>query len=275
MFPALNVDAIRADRTVCVVKIGSKRYKVFQVVWGADGSLFITFPYFEHSEGILTASHLPGNGKRETFIDLEEGGKVSSHRVKYSHHVGGEAHFSQDSKIITAIRRQSLPLGQQNGHIFTMQVQGLDALKNADPVKDAPRRDPKRSVVDFESPATKAIKFVGRWYDVSQIMLDRPTPFVGPWMPAKYFDGGSAGKALFIGQPSSSTKQLLAVTLKPIPKFTNEGDTLLFYGGFDAREKMEDPTKDGGFLMFKYPIGNAAIVANRIGTVNYNKRQKK
>jgi hypothetical protein len=270
-FQAQNVDAIRADVTVCVIKIGPNRYKALQVAWGADGSLFVTFPYFEQTEGILSASYLPGNGKRETVIDLEDGGKVSSHLVKYAHHVSGEAHFSQTGKIITGIRRQSLPLGQQDGHIFTLQVQGLAALKLADPVKDAVGRDPKRSVIDFECPPTNAIKFVGRWYDVTQMMLDRPTPTVGPWIPSQYFDGTSGGKAWFIGQPSSANKQLLAITLRPIQKFSKDRETLLFYGGFDAREAMEDPTKDGGFLMFKYPIGNPAVVASRIGTVDYNK----
>ncbi len=275
MFPALNVDAFRAECTVCVIKIGTQRYKAFQVVWGADGSLFVTFPYFKHNEGILTASRLPGNGQTECVIDLEDGGKVSSYLVKYSHHVDGTAHFSQTGKIITAIRRQSLPLGQQNGHIFSMQVQGLEALTQADPITDVFTRDPKRSVIDFETPPTQAIKFVGRWYDVSQIMLDRPTPVVGPCMLAKYFDGASGGTVCFIGCPSSGHKQLLAVALHPIPNFSREPETFIFYGGFDAKEKMVDPTTEGGFLMFKYPIGDSSIVAQRIGTVNYTKPKPK
>jgi hypothetical protein len=45
-FQAGNIDAIRCERTVCVIKAGDLRAKAFQIVFGRDGSLFITFPYF-------------------------------------------------------------------------------------------------------------------------------------------------------------------------------------------------------------------------------------
>jgi hypothetical protein len=45
-FQAGNIDAIRSERIVCVVKDVGLRVKAFQIVFGADGSLFITFPYF-------------------------------------------------------------------------------------------------------------------------------------------------------------------------------------------------------------------------------------
>jgi hypothetical protein len=107
-YQAQNVDAIRAERVVCAVRAGQLRVKAFQVVFHKDGSFFISFPYFRHRTGILSISSIPANGLRESQVNLEHGGKVTSHLVKYSHHVDGRAHFSQDGKVFTAIKRPLL-----------------------------------------------------------------------------------------------------------------------------------------------------------------------
>src|ERR1700730_17516226 len=117
-YQAKNVDAIRCDRVVCVVKAGDLRAKAFQVGFLRDGSLFVSFPYFKHRTGILTSSAIPATGERQAQVDLQRGGKVTSHLVKYSHHTDGWAQFSQDRKIFTAIKRRSIALDTQNGHMF-------------------------------------------------------------------------------------------------------------------------------------------------------------
>ena len=94
-FQAGNVDAIRSGRVVCVVTAGDLRVKAFQIVFGGDGSLFITFPYFRHRTGILSVSTTLPRAQRRSQVNLEQGGKVTSHLVKYSHHPDGRAHFSQ------------------------------------------------------------------------------------------------------------------------------------------------------------------------------------
>jgi hypothetical protein len=181
-FQAERIEAVRSDRVVCVIKIGARRFKAFQVFLGKDGSLFVTFPYFRHREGILTSSHLPVTGDPNSTINLEQGGKVTSHLVKYSHHPNGRAHFSQTGKIVTAIKRQSVALHAQEGHIFSLQIQGIDTLEQADQVTDV-GVSPKRTVVDFTIEPCDAIKFVARWYDVSRMRFSAPTPVIGPWVP--------------------------------------------------------------------------------------------
>src|SRR5438309_1167409 len=135
-FQAENVEAIRSERVICVAKVGDRRSKAFQVFFGRDGSLFINFPYFRHRTGLLSASVIPANGKVQSEVNLERGGKVTSHRVKYSHHPDGRAHFSQDGKIFTAIKRQSIALETQHGHMCSLLIQGLSGLDLADPVKE-------------------------------------------------------------------------------------------------------------------------------------------
>jgi hypothetical protein len=266
-FQAVNIDAIRCDRVVCVVKVGDQRVKAFQVFFGGDGSLFVTFPYFRHRIGILSQSAIPANGARQSQVNLEQGGKVTSHRVKYSHHPDGRAHFSQTDKIITAIKRQSIALDAQHGHMFSLLIQGFDALDVADAVKDT-GTSPKRTVIDFQIEQPEAIKFVGRWFDVSRMRFSNPTPTVGPTLTT-VDPNGVRRNACLLASPYANAKHVLAVTCEPIPKLGPEPEVFLFYGGFDPAETMTDPTKEAGFLAFLYPLSEADKIRERLGSVDY------
>lgn len=63
--------------------------------------------------------------KYPASLSLLDGGKVTGHKVKYSHHPDGRVHFSQDGKIRTVIQKKSIPLSEAEGHLFTVQLQGL------------------------------------------------------------------------------------------------------------------------------------------------------
>ena len=108
-----KMKVILSSKITVTLKHKGTRRKLFQVLFAKDGSVFVNFPYFRHRIGLLAAATIPGDGKAETQVDLKIGGKVASHLVKYSHHPDGRAHFSQDGKIYTAIKRESIPLNQQ------------------------------------------------------------------------------------------------------------------------------------------------------------------
>jgi hypothetical protein len=266
-FQAGNIDAIRSERVVCTITAGGLRVKAFQVVFSDDGSLYIAFPYFRHRTGILCASHIPATGARESQVNLEYGGKVTSHLVKYSHHASGEALFSQTGKIITAIRRQSIALDKQHGHIFSLLVQGLHALDAAHPAKDAITSS-KRAIVDFALETPEAVKFVGRWFDVNKMRFNNPTPTIGPTLPMVDPDGRQIN-ACMIASPAQNTRHVLAIACEPVPKLGSDPEIFLFYGGFDPAERMNDLTKEAGFLGFLYPVSEADNVRQRLGSVDY------
>jgi hypothetical protein len=266
-FQAGNIDAIRSERVVSVVKAGDLRAKAFQIVFGGDGSLFITFPYFRHRIGLLSASAIPATGTRQAQVNLEQGGKVTSHLVKYSHHIDGRAHFSQTGKIITAIKRQSIALDRQHGHIFSLLIQGLDALDVANPMKDA-GPSPKRSVVDFQVEPSEAVKFVGRWFDVNKMRFSNPTPTIGPTLLTMDADGVQRNACLF-ASPHANARHVLVVTCETIPKLGPAPEMFMFYGGFDPREIMTNPTREAGFLAFLYPLSEAEKIKERLGSVDY------
>jgi hypothetical protein len=268
-FPAKSVVAVRSRRVVCVVQIAEVRVKAFQVGFEEDGSLFIHFPYFRHRTGILSSSEIPASGERSTDVNLENGGKVTSHLVKYSHHPDGRAHFSQDGKIFTAIKRQSIPLDSQHGHLFTLNIQGLPALKDANQSRDADAVAAERSVISFPFDRTPdAIKFVGRWLDINKIRVSEPDAVVGPRHPMLDPDGVRID-GILLANPKANTKHVLAISCVTIPKLSPELELFQFHGGFDPPETMTDATKTAGFLAFLYPILDASNVRERVGSVDY------
>ncbi|HXJ07627.1 MAG TPA: hypothetical protein VNH65_21205 [Candidatus Acidoferrum sp.] len=266
-FQAGNIDAIRSERVVCVVKSGDLRVKSFQVVFGGDGSLFITFPYFQHRMGILSASAIAATGTRESQVNLEQRGKVTSHLVKYSHHTDGSAHFSQAGKIITAIKRQSIALDKQHGHIFSLLIQGLEALEVADPARDS-LTSSKRALVEFAMESPEAIKFAGHWFDVNKLRFNNPTPTIGPTILMVDPDGIQRNACMF-ASPNANARHVLAITCEAIARLGPEPEMFLLYGGFDPAETMKDVTKEAGFLAFLYSISEAEKLRERLGTVDF------
>ena len=246
-FQPKNVSAIRADTVVCVIKAENLRAKVFQVLFRRDGSLFVSFPYFRHRVGILSSSAIAGDGECQSQISLGHGGKVTSHRVKYSHHPSGEAHFSQDGKIRTEIRRQSSRLDTLNGHMFSLLVQGLGSLETAHPTKDT-RTSPKRTLIDFHiDPKSEAIRFVGRWYDVNSLRVSTPESSVGPTIPI-VDSGGNRTEGILLASPHPKLRHVLVVSCLSMPSLGPDPEIFLFYGGFDHGETMTDAHKEAGFL---------------------------
>lgn len=265
-FQAGNIDAIRSKLVVCVVKTADLRAKAFQIAFGGDGSLYITFPYFAYRVGLLSSTSIPATGTRESQVNLETGGKVASQDVKYSHHPSGVAVLSKTRKTIS-IKRQSIALDKQNGHMFSLLIQGVHALDVADPVRDA-GVSPKRTVVDFQVEPTEAIKFVGRWFDVNELRFNNPTPTIGPTLLTMDAAGIHRMACLF-ATPRANARHVLSITCEKIAKLSPEPEMLLFYGGFDPAEMMTDPNKEAGFLAFRYPLPEADAVRERIGSADY------
>jgi hypothetical protein len=139
----MEVTAFRSEHVVVTVKADGHRHKIFQIFFGADGSLYVTFPYFTHTNGILAVVTITGPPGSSSTVDLADTGKVASHLDKYSHHPNGRAHFSQDGKVRTEIKRQAVALNSQRGHIYTLLVQNLrsfPAVNSGKEISTSPRR---------------------------------------------------------------------------------------------------------------------------------------
>ena len=125
------------ERFIVVIKTAQSRNKVMQIMFSKkDGSVFINFPYYKFSQGLVSLVTFSGNIKLPTSLNLVPGGKVTSHLVKYSHHPDGRAHFSQDGRVRTKVKKKAIALFKAEGHIFTAQLQGMNDFVATNSKKD-------------------------------------------------------------------------------------------------------------------------------------------
>ncbi len=102
-----------SERHVLIAEIGGRRFKLFQVVLRAgDGSLIVDFPYFSLNQGIVANVPAGDHPGQSTDVQLPDHGQLTSHRVKYSHKLDGESHFSQTGKVYTRMRNRAKSLRQ-------------------------------------------------------------------------------------------------------------------------------------------------------------------
>lgn len=153
--PGHQADNITAFRSSTVVLTIQRGRDVLQLVFGRDGSVFVTFPYFKHRTGILSATTTAATGRSESVVNLEQGGRVTSHLVKYSHDPSGWAHFSQTGKIRKEVRRRSVPLATHEGHLFTVLINDLQSFDWARGPKHNAQVTPGRTVITVEIPKTR------------------------------------------------------------------------------------------------------------------------
>jgi hypothetical protein len=267
----VDLKAFRSERIIVTIKVGTTKRKVLQIIFSRDNSLYVNFPYFRHRVGLLATATMPANRRGPIDINLEIGGKVASHLVKYSHHPDGRAHFSQDGKVRTEIRRQSLALDQHEGHMFTVMLHGLNAFASADPINAEP--NPKRTTITFDvpgDPEPTAFKLVGRWHDSSTFQWSGTLPStVGPIVPIAQ-PNGKQQNSFAIANPHEGERRVLLLTCEPIPPLGPDPEMLLFLGGFDSKEIVNDRTKDSGFLAFIYPVADAETLRRRLGCIDYH-----
>jgi hypothetical protein len=264
----MEVKAYLSEHVVVTLTADGHRHKIFQIVFGKDGSFYLTFPYFKHTQGLLAEATVNGPPGAETLIDLAKKGKVSSHLVKYAHHTDGEAHFSQHGKVKTMVRRQSVPLAEQQGHIFTLLIQGLRAFESLGAAKENAASARRTTLTfDIKDRFPKAVRIIGRWYWIEDLPADPRPPVFGPRIEAVDPDG-TMHKAFIVGNPHDK-KHVLVLTCIPQDSINPTHDLMMFMGGFDPTAKIMNSKSPTGFLTFLYPADNYEELKQRLGSIDY------
>lgn len=160
ILPVSQLVPLWASHHVVAIKTRSSHAKILQIAWGSDGTIMVHLPYYKHADGLLSIATMPAGNGTPLQVSLEDAGKVTSHRVKYSHHIDGRAHFSQDGKILTKIKKQSVPLATLSGHVFTAQAQGLQDFEPVSP-SDTKRKSRLSSPLSTRSPTKAGIPSSG------------------------------------------------------------------------------------------------------------------
>lgn len=263
---------LRSEMFVVSAEWRGQRHKLFQCRFSKkDGSLFVSLPYFSQSTGLVSLATLPV-GESAT-INLQEGGKVSSHLVKYSHHPDGRAHFSQDGKVLTVIKKNAVPLEGHGGHLFTLHIHGLRDFKALTDAEARQGPSVKRTGLTFtlEDGESDAVKFVGMLYRDTALermavggLVQPRTHVVGP-------DGKP--KAAFIVSTAAGLpgqERCLVLSCEAMPSLGHTGNSsVLFLGGFDAAAVMNDPTCSATFLALSYPVDDPEELRQRLGSIDY------
>ena len=271
----MNIPAFLSDRFVFTIETVGDRRKVFQILFGKrDGSLFVSFPYYRYPTGLLSVLSLKARQTFPASISLVEQGKVTSHRVKYSHHPDGVCLFSQDGKIFSKIRRQSVPLTEARGHLFTVQLQGLSDFKEPQPHERRPLLSAAKTLINFkfEAAAPEACKFVAYCYPVTELASMLVKIGSKPWFVVQKSDGSKAMGALLSGSALAvSGRYCLLLTCEAIPRLdADRQSTLTFVGGFDRPDVAFDHSKDTAFLALAYPTAeDHSQLIKRIGSVDF------
>jgi hypothetical protein len=275
--PPPLIQCFRSQRYTICVHTANVRSKLLQITFSRkDGSIFVGFPYYEHSVGLVSAATLaPGSD----VLDLEPGGKITSHLVKYSHHPEGRAHFSQDGKVFTRVRKQSVPLDEVAGHLFTLQVQGLHGFDVLEEARwDEPPNERRTTLTfDLGIEAPEAVKIVARLYTgealhnaISRSAGPTSSNTVGP-ITVTQDPTGVERPAFLASAPSGrpGDHRILVLIAEVIPSMTADEDTTLtFIGAFDPQATALDPMQSTSVLALVYPASTVDELLPRIGTID-------
>ncbi|MEN9561091.1 MAG: hypothetical protein RIQ56_364 [Candidatus Parcubacteria bacterium] len=278
----MPVHAIQSQRYVVTILRAGKIRKIFQLSFGSDGSVYVHFPYHADSSGIATTITLdpsltyPANG-----ISLTKQGKVTSHKIKFSHHPDGRAHFSQTGKIFTRIKRQATPLGEIDGHLFTIMFQNLNWFEEGKGDKDKHHQSPERSVIEFvmDDMPDAAYKFVALWRPFSSFVKDiqpsHPTAkAIGPHIVRRKGPNPSAGFLLNPLEGNPAQGYVLVLAIESVPILDKEHDsTIVFIGGFDPVNVVNNKQVPSSFLALMYPSVNPGELVKTIGTIDYEPKR--
>jgi len=264
----------RAELFVVGVQAQAEPRKVFQVQFSkGDGSIFVNFPYYRETNGLVSLVTWHPDQLPPADLSLEPGGKATSHLVKYSHHPDGGAHFSQDGKVYTTIKKNSVPLPEMGGHLFTMQIQGLTDFDLATPKEVAAPPSNRRIFLKFSFPSTpEAVKFVGFLYSESALRARLAGDgIIGPTMPLVTPTGKTYDAFVCSAPPGQPGEhRYLLVYAVSIPVLSKEHPTALtFIGGFDSPDVVNDLAKVTTFLALAYPASDPKGLAARIGTIDF------
>ena len=224
------------------VRWQDREAKVCQIIFGR-GAIFVTFPYHPDSAGILARIVVPAIPVgQDVKVDMGPVGFKTQHKVKYSHYVTGDCHFSQAGRIYTKVRNVSYGLADSQRHLFTVYAQGLEHFAG-------PRPTDAANCFDLgASPLPPVVRIVGRWYKhklppkvANPITFEMTNPdYRGPAMACPPAIGSELAGYLI----------LLEAFAQPLLNLDADFN-LVFQGGFGP--EAHDPSQVSSSLVLSYP----------------------
>ncbi len=254
-------------------------YKIFKIIFhntksSQKASIIISFPYHKNSKGLISLATFPGKKIKIKKLSLVSGGKVTSHKIKYTHWSDGSVHFSQDGKIYTLKKETSDNLLSSIGHIFTIQIKGLKGFETRSIEKKANIKETDIELnLNAKDEADDSIKLTGWWY-ASEVIHPTTDEYKKNYIFKQKEGFESICCALEPPKTSPLNKMILLLCARREFMTKEKGSHLLFIGGFDKREKSKDINNDLHFLSMLYPARNYEVLKKQIGTIDLPIAQK-
>jgi hypothetical protein len=245
--------------------------KLCQITFNKNGSVFAQFTYFGQATGVVAAYVLtPGQTTHKVL--LAESGLLASVPVKYSHPPSGNAHFSQDGRVVSKIRRQSFELAASEGHLFELHAWYLHAFEQIKPGEEKLRRLYLPWL--FNGPFPEGVALAVEWRRKTGLRSLKPTAAAswGPLVELPRWTDGQLFKAMLVGQPAGYALQdhVLVINVGAIPKPPSlDRPSTVFFGGWDEHEQSKNPAVGTGYLTFLYPAGSADDLKQAGRTVDW------
>jgi len=252
-----------ADMTVLAATPRGK-FKLFRLLFGKDGSIYLPFPYLEAKRGVL-AEVDPSSEPDPKTLDLRRTGVVVEEDVKFAHHSTGSVHFSKTKgtkeQALTLPGRSSFALSGE-GRVFDLRFYWTLGLTTYDELK------PGRTlplIIPFSEHPT-GLRVWGMWRRKSWLLASRENEsmVVGPQHVGTNRATGARESFVFLGQPADFPHQehllLISYGIEPAPTGADV-PTMLFWGGHDAQDDGTPTTTK--MLAFMYPCNGPGQAARQ------------
>ncbi|MGO9294314.1 MAG: hypothetical protein ACLP52_10650 [Streptosporangiaceae bacterium] len=221
---------------------------LFQVQFHRSG-IFVHFCYQPDAPGIMNRIELQP-GRTHTF-EVTHSADATTRKVKYDHPVDGQAHFSQDGRIVTSVRNQAERLEGSTGHIFSLDIAGIRLFRKCTTRTTARTASAQ---ITFSLEPFDPLHVAGFWFvlqpgstagDITNpVMVDlgtgRQQGLATAPPPGSQLDGG-----ILVLFPRRATADLAV----------GPGEfRLIFTGGF--AHGLADPSIASSFLALQYPLAD-------------------
>ena len=193
----LRYYAARHTTVLAATPLG--QFKLFQIAFGKDGSIYLPFPYLETKRGLLSEVD-PSIEPDPKTISLRRNGIDVTTDVKFSHHTSGIVQFSKTGGQDLLPRRQSFRLDGPIGKIFDLHVYWLHGFTQFDPEKAG-----KTFLLPFQLPDEHrtSLHVWAEWRRKKDIIdnLEPGGTWLGPGVSAITRATGTEVRFLPLGQP--------------------------------------------------------------------------
>lgn len=268
-----HITALRSASFQFRIGYEGKQFKVFRLKYNKKGDIMI-LPYFNDPRGIASICQYRIG---DDSISLEKNGKITSHLVKFTHHISGEVLFStRTERVLPRVRRQAVPLQLVDHHFATIQLQGLEGgfeetaastvkspINSKDQIftmkaKDEDCKPYKAFKIGFyyrileslgddigRSPSRSGIEFVDN--DIS----------IGPTTIVMNQETRKGKNAVLVAPPEGYAlcNKVMIITCEKIPQLSKEDKSMFtMIGGFNSRQSIASGQKPNEFLALAYPL---------------------